>query len=120
MNELKTLDKKQEALENSGATRERAYKTMVEGLTSVITIIDKLGEEHSMPDTSNRLKSAEMIARLYGDMKNDNVVETKTVELRVSGSVSELAELIRITQEVKEDIATRYGRGGQTGEVIDV
>ncbi len=120
MNEITITDKKLAAMDRAGATRERAYQAMVEGLSAVNITVDKYGEEHESPDTSNRLKSAEMIARLHGDLRTDVVVESKTTNLVVTGTASELSELILLVQGVKEDLKARVGSGGQTGEIIDV
>lgn len=119
MNEITTnISKKELALINAGATREVAYKTMVDGLSALTITVDKFGVEHESPDTSNRLKSAEMIARLHGDLKTDVVVDNRQVKISVGADA--VKELLGMVADVKEQMEMLRTDGRQTGEIIDV
>lgn len=111
--------KKDIALQKAGATREVAYKTMVEGLSATITKYDRDGDSlGEQPDYSTRLKSAELISRLNGDLK-ENVVDNRVVN--ISGvSAEAMSGLLAMVADVKEQLLALRTSGRQTGEIIDI
>jgi hypothetical protein len=79
-------------------------------LTANDVILDKFGGEHEVPNHSVRLKAAETIARMNGDIKPD-------------GSVTVTTNNISITATEFEAIVAKYGAPKilrQSGEIIDV
>lgn len=112
------LTKKELALERAGATREVAYQTMVSGLTAESMTVDKFGDEHMTPDHSSRLKAAELISRLNGDLRTDVTVDNRVVNISLgSDGLVALTEMVR---DVSAQLAALRASGQQTGEVIDV
>ena len=111
--------KKELALEKAGATREVAYNTMVSALSAESMTVDKFGDEHMTPDHGSRLKAAELISRLNGDLKTDVVVDSRVVTVTgVPASV--LGDLLHMVKDVSVQLRALRGSGQQTGEVIDV
>lgn len=110
--------KKVVALTKAGATRERAYETMVKALDANIISVDKYGDEHSYPDTSNQLKAAEMIAKLHGDMKEGIVIDNRVTT--VSIGKDEFSILLSVARDVQAQIGALRESGQQTGEIIDL
>ncbi len=121
MNEIiEPITKKELALNKAGATRERGALVISQAMSATKMTVDKNGEEHSEPDHTIRLRAEELRARYVGDLKPDATAENKTVNLVMMGTASEVAELIKLTREVKEGLVARVGSGGQTGEIIDI
>ena len=105
---------KQEVMEKVGATRVASLTAVVDGLSATKMTIDKYGEEHIEPDHNIRLKSAEMIARMNGDIKPDGTISNTQVNIACSSAeIKELMEFVN---------GRRVGsvRGQQSGEIIDV
>ena len=119
-NELQVLptDKKSSALIKTGATREKAYSTMVEALGAESVQLDKFGDEHTSPDYQARLKAAELISKLHGDMKETSI-GSLTVNNVISISPEELRVFTDMVRSVRDELATLTTSGRQTGEVID-
>ena len=110
--------KKELALAKAGATREASYKAMVDGLTSKRMTVDKFGDEHWEDDTTNRLKSAELISRLNGDLKESPTVDNRSVVINVGADA--LAVLMEMGQDIKRQLDALPTSGQQTGEIIDI
>lgn len=111
--------KKQLALIKAGATREIAYKTMVDGLEAESMTVDKFGSEHFTPDHSSRLKAAELISRLNGDLKTETTIDNRTVN--ITGVSNEaVSELLHMVKDVANQLVAIRTNGQQTGEIIDV
>lgn len=119
MNEVSILNKKELALEKSGATREVAYKTMVAALDAESMTVDKFGDEHMTPDHSSRLKAAELISRLNGDLKTETMVDNRTVNI-TGVSTEALGTLLHMVKDVAEQLRGLRTGGQQTGEIIDL
>ncbi len=121
MNEIIQIDKKSEAMLAAGATREAAWKAVVAGLSAKKMTVDKFGEEHYEEDTTNQLRSAELIARGIGDLKNENVVDNRQVNINVSNITKEAwAGMMDMVSDVKGQLAVLKKSGHQTGEIIDI
>lgn len=120
MNDIEPLGKKELALNKAGATRENAYNAMVEALKATIVKYDRDGEcLGESPDYSTRLKSAELISRLNGDLKDTLTVDNRTVVITgVSADVVKV--LTDMVKDVGEQLRALRGNGMQTGEIIDV
>lgn len=122
-NEIMTIDpssKKDIALAKVGATREIAYRAAVEALSARSMTVDKFGEEHFIEDHGNRLKAAEFIAKMNGDLK-ENAVNIDNRVVNVSGITSAvLEEFIKVAKSIDEKLASLRTSGQQTGEIIDV
>lgn len=114
MNELTT---KEQAMQAVGATREASYKAIVAGLSSKKLTVDKNGDEHWEEDTTNRLRSAELIARMNGDLRPETMVDNRSVTINAGGMSSELLEMVK---DVKEQLGRLKVSGHQTGEIIDI
>lgn len=113
------LNKKELALKTTGATREVAYRAMVAGLEAKSMTVDKFGEEHFCEDHSARLKAAELISRLNGDLKTDVVVDNRQVTVTGVGAEA-MAELVEMVRGVSLQLEALREGGQQTGEIIDV
>lgn len=111
-------DKKLLALERAGATREAAYRTMVEALNAEVMTIDKFGDEHTAPDHGARIRAAEMISKLHGDMK-EVVVDNRTYNTVIQASAEEVGMFMKMLGGVKEQLEKLRVSGRQTGEVVD-
>lgn len=74
---IEAIETKEVALEKSGLKRESYCLALVNALTSNKIIFDKFGRDHIEPDTPNRLKAAEIIAKLLGDLKPENIVDNR-------------------------------------------
>lgn len=109
--------RKEIALSRAGATREVAYKAIVEGLNSETMVLDKFGNEHYTPDTTSRLRAAEMISKLNGDLKNDGA--TTQVSINIGATPDEIKALIDMADDVKRQVASLRTSGRQTGDIID-
>ena len=97
-------------MEEAGASREASYKVLAEGLKAEDIVLDKFGGEHSVPNHNARLKAAETIARMNGDIKP-------------SGEVSIVQNTINITDERLTELMKEYSKPRilrQSGEVIDI
>lgn len=113
------LTKKQIALNTAGATRELAYKTYVEAATSAVIVkYDRDGEcLGEQIDYATRIKAADSISRLNGDMK-DEVAIGGTVIINIgSGAIEQLLHMVK---DVSEQLRALKVDGRQTGEIIDV
>lgn len=113
------MGKKELALERAGATRDIAYKTMVAGLDAESMTVDKFGLEHTTPDHSSRLKAAELISRLNGDLKNETVVDNRTVNIN-SIDTEAFTSLLHMVKDVASQLQALRTSGQQTGEIIDI
>ncbi len=123
MNDLikENLSPKDLAMINAGATREASYKAIVSGLTCQKMTVDKFGEEHWEPDTTNQLRSAEIISRMNGDLKPDTLVDNRSVTVNTNGvSSAELREFMDMIGSVKQQLLGLKDSGSQTGEIIDI
>lgn len=122
MNDI-TIDepvgKKEIALSKAGATREVSYKTMVEALKAESMTVDKFGDEHMTADHSSRLKAAELISRLNGDLKTDVTVDNRVVNISGVGKEA-LETLLHMVKDVAEQLRGLRAGGQQTGEIIDI
>jgi hypothetical protein len=113
------LTKKESALVRAGATREVAYKTMVAGLEAESMTVDKFGDEHMTPDHSSRLKAAELISRLNGDLKDSPTVDARQITINgISGEAVET--LLHMVSDVSKQLSALRTSGQQTGEIIDI
>jgi len=115
---LPTNNKKESALIKAGATREVAYKAMVEGLNAESMTVDKYGDEHMTPDHQARLKAAEMISRLHGDLKAEGGSNT-TYNTVIQSSSEEMKVFSEMIKDVKEQLDGLVMSGRQTGDVLD-
>lgn len=119
-NEIEILSKKEAALVKAGATREAAYRAYVEGLTATTVKYDRDGDcigEH--PDYATRIKAADSISRLNGDLKETPLVDNRVVN--ISGVSEEVInKLMGIVKDVDSQLKELRGSGRQTGEIIDV
>lgn len=121
MNEIVQIDKKSEAMLAAGATREAAWKAVVAGLTAKKMTLDKFGEEHYEEDTTNQLRSAELIARGIGDLKPETLVDNRQVSINVNNISKEAwAGMMDMVSDVKSQLAALKSSGHQTGEIIDI
>ena len=112
------LTPKELRMEVAGATREAAYKALVDGLTSEVMVLDKFGGEHTAPDTNARLRASELILKMRGDIKPDNAIDNRTVSINITnGDITELTGMI---EDVRKQLASLGASGQQTGEIIDV
>lgn len=116
--ELQPLETKSTQLEKSGATREASYKAIVGGLTATKMTVDKFGIEHIEDDHTSRLRAAEMIARLNGDLKTDTVIDNRQVTITIGKE--DLVPLIDMVKDVNKQLLQLKDSGRQTGEIIDV
>lgn len=120
MNDLTTegLTKKEIAILESGATRERAYNKLVEMTDARNIVLDKFGEEHSVPDNPTQLRAAELILRVNNDLKEGVTIENKTVN--ISG-VSEkmVGGLLDMVKDMTAQLKALKANGCQTGEILD-
>lgn len=106
-------------MEKSGATRELAYRTIVEACTAETMTLDKFGDEHFAPDHSTRVRAAEMIAKMRGDIRPEVVVDNRQVT--VTGVPSDVvAALVELARDVASQLKALSTSGRQTGEIIDV
>lgn len=110
--------KKDIALSKAGATREVAYQTMVSALGAETMIVDKFGYKHLTADHSSRLKAAELISRLNGDLKTDAVTSSAVVNINVSAESA--TSLLHMVKDVALQLSSLRGSGRQTGEIIDI
>lgn len=119
MKEIKTQDSKENSMIKAGATREESYKAIVRGLTCKKMTVDKFGEEHYEDDTTNQLRSAEIISRMNGDLRPETMVDNRVVN--ISGIPSEaIVSLVDMVKDVSQQLASLRVSGRQTGEIIDV
>lgn len=111
--------KKDLAMHKAGASREASYKAMAEGLKARRVSVQKDGSTVDEPDHMTRLKAAEMIARVNGDMKQSEVtVDNRKVN--ITGVPSEMVtSLLAMVSDVKAQIEGLRSSGRQTGDIID-
>lgn len=114
------LSKKELALETAGATREASYKAMVAALEARSMTVDKFGDEHFTEDHSSRLKAAELISRLNGDLKTSEVVVDNRSVVVTGVTTEVLGELLHMVKDVAVQLRSLAASGRQTGEVISV
>lgn len=115
------MGKKELALVKAGATREASYKTMVDGLSANTITIDKYGDEHEYPDHNVRLKSAELISKLNGDLKTETTIDNRSVTINTDGvSVEIIKGMMDMVKDVKNQLEALRVNGRQTGDIIDV
>lgn len=111
--------KKELALSKAGATRDIAYKAMVEALSAETMVLDKFGGEHLTPDHSSRLKSAELISKLNGDLKTETTIDNRTVNINGLNTEA-VTSLLHMVKDVASQLQALRTSGQQTGEIIDV
>lgn len=116
---IETLTKKEVSLIEAGATRKAAYEAMVSALNAKTIALDKFGGEHESPDHATRIRAAEMISKLHGDLK-ENVVDNRVVNVALNVTAGELATFCDMVKDVQEQLANLSTNGKQTGEVIDI
>lgn len=111
------LSIKENALAKAGATRELAYRTYVEATKATITRYDKygefLGEE---PDHSTRVRAADSISRLNGDLKEE-VGVAGNINVVINIGASALKELVDLVRDVNDQLSRNDGK--QSGAIID-
>ena len=118
--EEENLSKKEIALNKAGATRERAYKAYVEALGATITKYDREGDVLGVePDFPTRIKAADSISRLNGDMKEGVLVDNRQINIGTI-TVESMSILINTVKDVNEQLRLLPISGQQTGEIIDV
>jgi len=115
---VQTKGTKEAALVKAGATRERSYDTMVKALDAESVTVDKFGMEHNFPDHGARLKAAELISKLNGDLK-EVVVDNRTYNTNINISPTELKVFTDMVKDVRDQLAQMGAKGLQTGEVVD-
>ena len=115
--ESEKSSKKEFSLQKAGATREVAYKAMVEALGAESMSLDKFGDEHMSPDHGARLRAAEMISKLHGDMK-EVVVDNRTYNTMIQASPEEMGVFIEMVKDVQGQLERLTRSGHQTGEVV--
>lgn len=116
---MEELSKKEIALNNSGATREAAYRAYADALSATTIKYDRDGESMGAhPDYQTRIKAADSISRLNGDMKADGSVTVQTINISVGKE--EIKALLNMASDVREQLSQLKVSGKQTGEVIDV
>lgn len=119
MQEVEILNKKEKALSKAGATRDVAYTTMVSALSAESMTVDKFGDEHMTPDHSSRLKAAELISRLNGDLKTETTIDNRTVNINGINTEA-VSSLLDMVKDVSLQLQALRTSGQQTGEIIDV
>lgn len=113
------VDTKDTALAKAGATRKVAYETMVAGLRAKTMTLDKFGQEHFSDDHTSRLRAAELISKLNGDLKTETTVDNRVVN--ISGVSEDVVRgLIQVVDDVGKQLTALRTSGKQTGEIIDV
>jgi hypothetical protein len=110
--------KKDIALVKAGATREVAYNTMVAGLSARSMTVDKFGEEHWADDHTSRLRAAEMISKLNGDLKDVASFDNRSITINIGNEV--MVDLLHMVKDVASQLVALRTSGQQTGEIIDV
>lgn len=123
MNELSTveekLSKKDLALKTAGATRELAYKTLVEACQATIIKYDRDGEYlGEQADYATRVKAAESISRLNGDLREQVMVGANVTVINIGSDA--LQGLMIMVKDVAEQLSALRTSGQQTGEIIDI
>lgn len=117
--EMELFTPKEQRMEKAGATREAAYKVLVDGLTAETMTLDKFGGEHLAPDNPSRLRASEMILKMRGDIRPDTMVDNRTVN--INGINNEAVEsLLHMVKDVAEQLVSLRTSGRQTGEIIDI
>ena len=115
---VETTGKKELALIKAGATREISYKTMVAALEAESMTVDKFGDEHMTPDHSTRIRAAELISRLNGDLKDAPTVDNRTVNINVGNEAMD--GLLHFVKDMAYQLKSLRTDGKQTGEIIDL
>ena len=112
------LSLKERRMELAGATREAAYKALVEGLKSEVMVLDKFGGEHLTPDTNARLRASELILKMRGDIRAENVVENKVINITIDQV--RFDSMINWVKDMNFQLKELKTSGQQTGEIIDI
>ena len=112
------VSSKEKELVRAGATREVAYKKMVEALDAESMTVDKFGDEHMTPDHGVRLRAAELISKLNGDLK-EVVVDNRTYNTLIQASTEEIKAFSDMVEDVQRQLANLRVNGKQTGDIID-
>lgn len=108
------------AMTKAGASREASYKAIADGLRARKVSVQKDGSTIDEPDHQVRLKAAEMIARMNGDLKADVMVDNRKVTIGMVGVSREAVKgLMEMAEDVKRQIEGLRQSGRQTGEVIE-
>lgn len=105
-------------LEKQGATREASYKAIASGLSATKMTVDKFGDEHFEEDHASRLRAAELISKLNGDLKTETVVDNRQVHINISPK--DVIALTEMVKQVRGEILSLRTDGRQTGEIIDI
>lgn len=115
------LTKRELTLNKVGATKEAAYSKVVDMLGATSMTVDKFGDEHISPDNTAQLKASELILRLHGELKNDVVVDNRSVTVSMSGVTPDMVRgMIDMIKSVDFKLISLKDSGSQTGEIIDV
>jgi hypothetical protein len=69
------------------------------------------------PDHGARLRAAEMISKLHGDMK-EVVVDNRTYNTMIQASPEEMGVFIEMVKDVQGQLERLTRSGHQTGEVV--
>lgn len=118
MPEILPTETRELKLQKSGATREASYKAIVSGLSATKMTVDKFGIEHWEDDHTSRLRAAELVARLNGDLKTETVIDNR--QITITASQADVATLLAVVSDVKLQIENLKRDGHQTGEIIDI
>lgn len=113
------LSKKDIALAKAGATRELAYRTLVDACSATTVRYDRDGDcIGEQPDYATRVKAAESISRLNGDLKETPlvVIDHKTINI----SDEAFGQLLHMVKDVSVQLVALRTNGQQTGEIIDI
>lgn len=122
MNELEDkVSRKEAILIKAGATREAGAKVIAEAMSAYKMTLDKHGDEHHEPDWAIRLRAEELRARETGDIKPDSVSGPTAVQINLGNINNEVvAELMKMAEDVKGQLAALRSSGKQTGQIIDI
>lgn len=113
---------KERRMDSVGASREKSYKAMADGLTATKVIaLDKFGTTAEEPDHAMRLKSAELIARINGDLKPETLMDQRSVIVNTNGMTPQMmSDMLEMIRGVRTQLNFLKESGSQTGEIIDV
>lgn len=114
-----TLTPRELRMKECGLNAELAYKKLVEMHSAQTMTLDKFGGEHFSPDNPTQLRAAEMLLKMRGDIKPDETIGTKIVN--VSGITTEaVTNLLSMLKAASDRMVSNKINGRQTGEIIDV
>lgn len=116
--EEQPLSSKEKRLTKAGATREAAYKALVEGLAAEVVVLDKFGQEHVYVDNPTRIRASELISKHWGDLKLESGMEVKVGIFNGVGQ-EVIDELLHMVKDVAIQLRELKGNGKQTGEILE-